>query len=169
MMAEISQADVVLLRRTFELAVEARAAGDHPFGALLADSNGEVVLQARNTVNSERDVTAHAERNLIALASIELEDRELSSYTIYASTEPCPMCAGAVYWGGVGRVVYGLSQRGLYALSAADPTESFLLSCRQVLEAGGRPVQVEGPYLEAEARRPHEGFWGSGSSAEKIG
>jgi tRNA(Arg) A34 adenosine deaminase TadA len=158
-----SELDAALLRRTFALALQARQAGDEPFGALLADADGAVVLEARNTVVTDHDATAHAERNLIALASAEIGDEDLSPYTLFTSTEPCPMCAGAVHWGGVGRVVFGLSQDGLYAMSAAsEPADSFLLGCRQVLAASGHGVTVVGPCLEAEARQPHVGFWPAG-------
>ncbi|MGA9533517.1 MAG: nucleoside deaminase [Anaerolineales bacterium] len=152
--------DEELLRRTFALATAARGAGNHPFGALLADPNGDIVLEALNTVVIDGDVTAHAERNLITKASMELGADSLREHTLYSSTEPCPMCAGAIHWGGVGRIVYGLSQEGLYAMSASgDPAESFLLGCRQVFAASGHDVKVVGPCLEAGARQPHIGFW----------
>lgn len=156
-----SDLDESLLRRTFELAADARRAGNHPFGALLADLDGAIVMEARNTVITNGDVTAHAELNLIAKASMELGTHALQELTLYASTEPCPMCAGSVYWGGVSQLVFGLSQQALYQLTAGgDPAESFLLGCRQVLAAGGRRVEVVGPCLEEEAARPHAGFWG---------
>ncbi len=69
------------------------------------------------------------------------------------------MCAGAIYWAGVGRVVYALSEDGLYALPGAG-AEKLLLHCREVFARGDHPVVVLGPALEEEARKPHEGFWG---------
>ncbi len=71
--------------------------------ALLAD--GHVLLEAANTEVVDRDCTAHAELNLVRAVSQHLAGRELSDCTVYASGEPCPMCAGALYWAGVGRVV----------------------------------------------------------------
>ncbi len=151
--------DLPLLRRAIELARQARAHGNHPFGALLRDEAGRVLAEAENTVVTGRDATGHAETNLIRLASARFSPEALAGCTLYTSTEPCPMCAGAIYWAGVGRVVYALSEEGLYALPGAE-AEKLLLHCRDVFARGGHRVEVLGPALEEEARKPHEGFWG---------
>jgi tRNA(Arg) A34 adenosine deaminase TadA len=155
----LTEREATLLRRTFELAQQGRRAGDHPFGALLANPAGDVVLEAVNTVVTGSDVTAHAERNLVSLACRRSSGLDLRSHTLYSSTEPCPMCAGAIHWAGIGRVVYGLSQQALYEIAAADREARLPLPCRQVLAASGRQIEVVGPCLEAEALRPHQGFW----------
>src|SRR5712691_9120428 len=85
------------LRRAIELAREAREHGNHPFGALLVDDRGNVVLEAENTVRTDKDVTAHAETNLMRMASARFEPGFLEWCTLYTSTEPCAMCAGAIY------------------------------------------------------------------------
>jgi tRNA(Arg) A34 adenosine deaminase TadA len=95
-----------LLRAAVALAWQARANGNHPFGALLADGNGQVLLTAENSVVTESDVTGHAETNLVRLASAAYTSAELADLTLYTSTEPCAMCAGAIYWSGIGAVVY---------------------------------------------------------------
>lgn len=142
------------------LADRARAGGDHPFGALLADPDGTVVLEAGNTVVTSRDVTGHAETNLVSAATRRFSRQELSSLTLITSCEPCAMCSGAIYWSGIGAVVYGLSERGLLALTGDDPENPTLdLPCRTVLGAGQRPIAVTGPMLEAEAAASHTGFW----------
>ena len=142
------------------LADRARAGGDHPFGALLADPDDGVVLEAGNTVVTTRDVTGHAETNLVSAAARRFSRRELSSSTLVTSCEPCAMCSGAIYWSGIGAVVYGLSERGLLALTGDDPENPTLdLPCRTVLGAGQRPIAVTGPMLEAEAAASHAGFW----------
>lgn len=142
------------------LADRARAGGDHPFGALLADTDGTVVLEAGNTVVTSRDVTGHAETNLVSAATRRFSRQELSSLTLVTSCEPCAMCSGAIYWSGIGAVVYGLSERGLLALTGDDPENPTLdLPCRTVLGAGQRPIAVTGPMLEAEAAASHTGFW----------
>jgi tRNA(Arg) A34 adenosine deaminase TadA len=148
-----------LLREAIALAARAREHGNHPFGALLADEHGNILLRAENTVATARDCTGHAETNLMRQASREIAVDRLAGCTLYTSTEPCPMCAGAIFWGGVGRVVYGLSQAGLYALTGDSP-ERLPLACREVLARGGRRVEVVGPALEKEALKVHEGFWG---------
>ena len=149
-----------LLRRAIELADRARAGGDHPFGALLATADGRIALEAQNTVGTTRDVTGHAETNLVSAASRRFEAEELATMTLVTSCEPCAMCSGAIYWSGIGAVVYGLSEKGLLALTGDDPENPTLsLPCRTVLSAGRRAIAVTGPLLEQEAAASHAGFW----------
>lgn len=161
-MAEtLSPRDEALLRRTFDLARESRAHGNHPFGALLADAAGEILLVGENTCRTEGDATGHAERNLATEGSKRLSPAVLAGATLYSSAEPCAMCAGAIYWSGIGRVVYGLSEKRLKALIGPNPENLTMdLECRVVLGAGQRRVAVAGPALEDEAEGVHEGFWG---------
>jgi len=108
----------------------------------------------------ERDMTAHAERLLATEASKRFAPDYLSSCTLYSSAEPCAMCSGAIYWSGIGRVVFGLTERRLKAMTgnhAENPTLD--LPCRTVFAAGQRPVEVTGPVLEDEAAALHEGVW----------
>ena len=149
-----------LLRRAIELADRARAGGDHPFGALLATADGRIALEAQNTVGTTRDVTGHAETNLVSAASRRFEAEELATMTLVTSCEPCAMCSGAIYLSGIGAVVYGLSEKGLLALTGDDPENPTLdLPCRTVLSAGRRAIAVTGPLLEEEAAASHAGFW----------
>ncbi|WP_327064579.1 nucleoside deaminase [Kitasatospora sp. NBC_01250] len=149
------------LLTAIELAASARAHGNHPFGALLADSGGGVLLTAENTVLTDHDVTAHAETNLVRQASRALAPAQLTEATLYTSTEPCAMCAGAIYWSGIRRVVYALAATELNAIAGVDPDEPVLdLPCRQVFAAGGNSVEVSGPHLFEEAAAVHTGYWG---------
>lgn len=157
---EKEQTDLEMLRRSIAVAAQARENGNHPFGAVLVGPQNEILLEAENTVESDNDITAHAEMNLVRVASADYDARSLSLCTIYASTEPCPMCAGAIFWSGIGRVVYGVSERGLYHLVGEDSEEVLQLPCREVLCHGARPVEVVGPLLEEEGLVVHEGFWG---------
>lgn len=150
--------DLRLLRQAIDVAHRAREHGNHPFGALLADEQGNVLLEAENTVITDHDCTGHAELNLMRLASRRYEFDELTRCTLYTSTEPCPMCAGSIFWGGVGRVVYALSEDGLYAMTGNSP-HKLPVGCREVLAHGARPIEVLGPTLEEEARKVHDGFW----------
>jgi tRNA(Arg) A34 adenosine deaminase TadA len=157
---ELTPADVACLRAALGLARRSRRRGNHPFGALLADAAGVVAAEAENTVVSERDVTGHAETNLVRIASRRFGRAYLRSCTMYASTEPCAMCSGAIYWSGIGRVVYGLSEAGLLELTGSheeNPTMS--LPCRDVFAHGQGSIKVVGPVLEDEARSVHDGFW----------
>jgi tRNA(Arg) A34 adenosine deaminase TadA len=148
------------LRRAIEVARKARANGNHPFGALLVSQTGEVLLEAENTVVTERDVTGHAEINLVRNASKRLRKEVLETSTLYTSTEPCAMCSGAIYWSGISRVVFALSEESLLELTASNEENPTMhLPCREVLSRGQRPIEILGPLLEDEAKGVHEGFW----------
>jgi tRNA(Arg) A34 adenosine deaminase TadA len=152
--------DLDYLRKAIAAASHAREIGNHPFGSVLVNVNGELLLEAGNTVNEMHDCTGHAETNLIRKASSVFPVEVLAGCTLYTSTEPCAMCAGAIFWSGVSRVVYALSERGLLELVAHLPGGDFLdLPCRDVFARAGRPIEVIGPLLEDEARKVHEGFW----------
>ncbi|RFA15364.1 hypothetical protein B7R21_04940 [Subtercola boreus] len=156
----VTGVDLDLLHRTIAIAAEAAAHGNHPFGALLTDADGAVVLTAENSVTTDSDVTAHAETNLVRLASAAFSAAELSAYTLYTSCEPCAMCSGAIFWSGIGRVVFALDEIGLLAVVGPDSdAPTLLLPCREVFARGNRAVDVAGPALLDEARQPHLGFW----------
>ncbi|WP_375389823.1 nucleoside deaminase [uncultured Amnibacterium sp.] len=150
----------LLLRRAIVVADRARAAGNHPFGALLATADGRIAMEAENTVATSGDATGHAETNLVSQATRRFDRRELETMTLVTSCEPCAMCSGAIYWSTIGSVVYGLSERGLLALTGDSPENPTLdLPCRTVLTAGQRAIAVTGPLLEEEAAASHAGFW----------
>ena len=148
------------MRLTLDIARQARAAGNHPFGAILAGPDGAVLMQAGNAHGDAGDRTGHAERVLMTEASLKYSAEFLAGCTMAASAEPCAMCAGAAYWAGVGRVVYGMSERDLRALIGPHPENLTMdLPCRVVLGAGQRFIEVVGPLLPDESRAVHEGFW----------
>ena len=149
------------LRRAFDAARRARAGGDHPFGAVLVGADGQVLMEQGNGYSAEgRDMTAHAERLLASRASKAYRPDFLAGCTLYSSAEPCAMCAGAIYWAGIGRVVYGQSERHLKQQTGAHAENPTLdLPCRVVFAAGQRPVAVIGPLLEDEAAALHADFW----------
>jgi tRNA(Arg) A34 adenosine deaminase TadA len=149
-----------LLRQAVALARAARDHGNHPFGSLLADAEGAVLLEAENTVVTEADATGHAETNLVRLASRRFDRDALRTCTLYTSTEPCAMCSGAIYWSGIGQVVFALAESGLADLTGSDPENPTLsLPCREVFARGQRSVAVLGPFDLPEAVAVHEGFW----------
>ena len=148
------------LLAAIELAGRARANGNHPFGALLVDADGNVVLEAENTVKTARDCTGHAETNLIRMASGRFEADFLRRCTLYTSTEPCAMCAGAIYWGDVRRVVFALSQEEIRRITDGNPENMQLtITSREIFARGDHRVEVSGPQLLEQARAVHEGFW----------
>lgn len=148
------------LRRAVAVSVAAREHGNHPFGAVLVDPSGAVVLEAENTVNTGHDVTHHAELNLVRLACASIAYADLPRHTLYTSCEPCAMCAGAIYWAGIGRVVYALSEVRLLALTGDhEDNPTLMLPCREVFARGSRPTEVTGPLIEDEAAAAHRDFW----------
>jgi tRNA(Arg) A34 adenosine deaminase TadA len=154
-------ADEGHLLRAIELARVSREKGNHPFGSLLVDTAGDVVLEAENTVVTSHDVTAHAELNLVRAASMQFDVEALRGSTLYTSTEPCAMCSSAIFWAGVGRVVYALSSEQLIGIVKDESGSSTLaLSCREVFARGGRNIEVSGPHVTEQAATVHEGFWG---------
>ena len=157
--AAIDTAHLPHLRTAIAISRAARQHGNHPFGAILVDEDGKVVAEAENTVVTDRDVTAHAETNLVRIACAQWTPDELGSHTLYTSCEPCAMCSGAIFWSGIGRVVYGLSVEGLLAFFANRPDAPLhrLGSRRLLTEKDG--VEVLGPALEKEAAVEHDGFW----------
>lgn len=114
-----------------------------------------MLVEARNSVVTAADPTGHAETNLVRLAGplAARQQIDLSTCTLYTSTEPCAMCSGAIYWSGIGRVVYALAEEDLLTMTGGDHPDNptLALPCRQVFAAGSRSVVVDGPALEAEA------------------
>jgi tRNA(Arg) A34 adenosine deaminase TadA len=154
--------DAAFLRKSFEVARRARKNGNHPFGAILVGPQGEVLIESENGFMPDHDMTAHAERLLATQASKTYQPEFLARCTMYASAEPCAMCAGAIYWAGIGRVVFGMTERRLKALTGNHTENPTLdLPCRTVFAAGQRPVEVIGPLLEDEATDLHAGAWGA--------
>jgi tRNA(Arg) A34 adenosine deaminase TadA len=146
--------DERLARQAIELARQARRAGNHPFGALLA-IDGDIVLTAENTVMTDRDPTAHAESNLVADAIRRLSRDQIRRSVLYTSCEPCAMCVGKMYWAGIRAVVYALPASELALLAGAD----FLVPCAELFSRAAEPVSITGPLLVDEAREVHRGFW----------
>jgi tRNA(Arg) A34 adenosine deaminase TadA len=144
----MTEADERHLRRAIELAAEARAAGDMPFGSLLVGPAGDVLAEDRNTVLTERDITAHPELKLARWAAQQLDADVARQTTMYTSCQPCPMCSGAISRSGLGRVVYALSGQQLHGLRPPG-----------ALGPDAAPVAYHGPALYDEARVPVDGYY----------
>ncbi|MFJ6725173.1 nucleoside deaminase [Streptomyces sp. NPDC091281] len=148
------------LRRCVELAAEALAAGDEPFGSVLVGGDGTVLAEERNRVASG-DPTRHPEFALARWAANRLAPRERATATVYTSGEHCPMCAAAHAWVGLGRIVYVASSAQLTGWLAewgvpAGPVRP--LSVREI--APGVAVAGPVPALEPDIRELHRRFHG---------
>ena len=154
------QADEHFLRRSFDIARRSMENGNHPFGAILVNRSRKVLIETENGYMPAHDGTAHAERVLATAACRTLKADVLAGTTIYSSAEPCAMCAGAIYWAGIGRVVYALSEARLRGITGNHPENPTLdLPCRAVFASGQRSTEVVGPLLEDEAASLHSGAW----------
>jgi tRNA(Arg) A34 adenosine deaminase TadA len=148
------------LRHSFDVARRSMTNGNHPFGAILVGRNRKVLIETENGYMPAHDGTAHAERLLATEACRTLKADVLTDATIYSSAEPCAMCAGAIYWTGIGRLVYGLSEARLRDITGNHPENPTLdLPCRAVFASGQRATDVVGPLLEDEAAALHAGVW----------
>ena len=151
--------DEQYVRLAIGVARQSRANGRHPFGALIVSADDRI-LAACESRRDGSDATEHSELSAVRLASTAYPKDVLAQSTLYSSTEPCAMCAGAIYWSGIGRVVYGCPEARLHVLTGNHPENPTLsLPCRELFARGQRRVEVVGPLLEEEAVEVHAGFW----------
>lgn len=155
-----AQVDEHFVRHSFDVARRSKSNGNHPFGAVLVDRHREVLIETQNGYMPAQDGTAHAERLLATEACSTVSAEVRAGATVYSSAEPCAMCAGAIYWAGIGRLVYGLSEARLRRITGNHPENPTLdLPCRVVFASGQRLTEVIGPLLEDEAAAFHAGVW----------
>ncbi len=140
--------DAAAMRLAIEASQAALDRGDMPFGATLVSGAGERLLVAGNDQNTRRDVTGHAEMVLVREASRQHGAAALIGSTVYASGEPCAMCAGAMFWAGVSRVVYAASQADIRRELGGSVLP---IGSREVYSGAHPPVRVDGPVLGEEA------------------
>ena len=141
---------------------QARAAaeeGEAPVGAVLV-KDGRILACTHNRRESTGNPMDHAEVLALQEGAAHLGSWRLEGSTLYVTLEPCPMCAGAIFWSNVRRVVFGLSTASLNAMVGEETQDVLDLPSRELLAKGRKRIEVVGPVLEEEARRVHEGFWG---------
>lgn len=150
------------LRRANEVAKNACAEGNTPFGAILVDPEGNIILEQGNAERELHDATAHAEMTLASRASRMFDKAFLSRCTLYTTCEPCPMCSGGIYWANIGTVAYGISEKRLLELTGDDEKNpTFSMGAQKVFDAGQKKIRVLGPFEELadEIVEVHKGFW----------
>jgi tRNA(adenine34) deaminase len=165
--AALAANDGMYLRQAIAWSCRARARGNPPFGAVVIGAQGELLSEAYCNTAETGDRTGHAETNAVRQISARVDRDTLAGATLYTSAEPCVMCAGAIFWSGIGRVVFGIDAARLHALQvprsrqADAAAAAAALSGRDVLAASPRFIECIGPALVAEASAPHVGFWSS--------
>lgn len=136
------------MRLAIDASRKALARGDQPFGATLTAADGTVLMVAQNNQNTSADCTGHAEMVLLRRAQRELGAAALRGATVYASGEPCAMCAAALYWAQVGHVVYAASQP---QMEAALGGRILPARAAHLLRNARPPLRVTGGLLAEEA------------------
>jgi tRNA(Arg) A34 adenosine deaminase TadA len=154
--------DMRYLRRCVELAGEALAAGDEPFGSVLVGRDGTVLFEDRNRV-AGGDETRHPEFEIARWSAANMTPADRAAATVYTSGEHCPMCAAAHAWVGLGRIVYASSTEQLTGWRAelgAPPSPVRALTITEI--APGVPVDGPDPELAEEMRELHRRHAGRG-------
>ncbi|MEZ0115666.1 tRNA(Arg) A34 adenosine deaminase TadA [Catenulispora sp. EB89] len=140
----LTPTDETLLRRAIDIAANAVTLGDAPYGSLLADAAGTILIEEHNTVRRDNDIAAHPELKLARWAARELSPEAAAATTMYTSCQPCGMCTGGIVRSGLGRVVFALATAQLVELNPGS---------------GWPEVPQEGPALFEAARVPIEAFY----------
>lgn len=156
------KSDVDYLKICIELSKKSRLHGNTPFGAIIVDKMGKIIVEHENNELTENKCTGHAETQAVEVASKKFSKEYLWDCTLYTTFEPCAMCSGAIYWGNIGRVVYGLSEEKLLSTTGDNEINpTFNLPCREIFKRGQKNIEVVGPFeeLEHEIMEAHDGYW----------
>lgn len=157
---DLSEADGTYLRQAIAWSCTARARGNRPFGAIVVGPKGQLLAEAYCNTTETGDCTGHAETNAVRQLSPRVGRDVLAQSTLYSSAEPCVMCAGAIFWSGIGRVVFGIDAVRLRVFRGERAEQRDAeLSCRDVFTASPHAIECIGPSLLEEASAPHVGFW----------
>ncbi|AFY88521.1 MULTISPECIES: nucleoside deaminase [Chroococcidiopsis] len=127
------------------LALAEAKQGDSPYGAVIVKDN-EVVAKGYNTVKRDCDPSAHAEMNVIRSLTAKIQTPSLEGYTIYATGEPCPMCASVCVWAGVSEIIIGASIEDLISVNQSQID----LACDEIIAKSFRNIKVTKGVLREE-------------------
>lgn len=139
--------DLFYMRKALEQAKMAFDKDEVPIGAVVV-CNGQIIARAHNLTETLNDVTAHAEMQAITASANYLGGKYLDECTLYVTVEPCPMCAGALAWAQVKRIVYGAPdvKRGCMRFSG-------ILHPKTVIEGGVMEQECSALVKEFFARK----------------
>ncbi len=127
------------------LALSEAKKGDSPYGAVIVKDN-EVVAKGYNTVRRDSDPSAHAEMNAIRSLTTKIQNPSLEGYTIYATGEPCPMCATACVWTGLAEIIIGASIEDLISVNQSQVR----ISCEEIIAKSFKNIKVTKGVLREE-------------------
>lgn len=144
-MEQAENKDELYMRKALYEAEKAAEAGEVPIGAVIVCKD-RIISRAHNLTEKLHDVTAHAEMQAITAAADLLGGKYLNDCTLYVTVEPCTMCAGAIGWAQIGRIVYG----------AADGKRGYRLYAPRALHAKAKVTQG---VLEPECRKLMQEFF----------
>ncbi|MEO1714795.1 MAG: nucleoside deaminase [Bacteroidota bacterium] len=145
--------DEQIMRRVYALAWQNAEQGLDPFAAVLV-KDGQIVAESADLCVLESDPTAHAELALIRSFCRKHERISLEGYSLFCNVEPCVMCSGAIHWARLDRLVYGVGQKELQSVSGGKPKPG----CRELINSGGKPMEIDGPVLPEEGLRVLQAF-----------
>ncbi|MFT3827473.1 MAG: nucleoside deaminase [Chitinophagaceae bacterium] len=139
------------LQEALLVAMRSMNSGNLPFGCVLVSPDNTVLLDGENTVVTGDDPLGHCEMNLLHRLKNGYDAAYLQQCTLYATTEPCAMCAAAIYWSGIGKLVYAMDKQRYHAIAGSPLPEHMLaVRARDIFSCGGRKVHVVGPLMEKE-------------------
>lgn len=145
--------DEYFIRIAINLAIESREKGNEPFGALLVKDN-EVVMVGSNEIKTQSDPTSHAELGLIRKYCVENRVFSLEDLTLYTSCEPCVMCAGAMVWSNLGKLVYSVTHDQLAIIAGSN----IMISSKEVFNKSPNQPVLVGPILGEEGLKVFTGY-----------
>ncbi len=159
-MPMIDDADGRYLMQAIGWARMARERGNRPFGAIIVAEDGRVLAEAYCNTSETGDCTGHAEINAVRKVSAHISREVLAHATLYSSVEPCVMCAGAIFWANIRRVVYGIDADTLREFRAGRHIQLEPgISCHDIFAASPHKIECIGPAMVEEASKPHQGYW----------
>ncbi len=158
--ATLNETDGRYLRQAIAWSATGRERGNRPFGAVIIGADGSLLAEAYCNTTETGDCTGHAETNAVRLVSPTVSREVLAQATLYSSGEPCVMCAGAIFWSNIRRVIFGIDAVSLRVFRGERAEQRDAeLSCRDVFAASPHAIECIGPALLEEASVPHRGFW----------
>lgn len=158
--AALDERDGLYLRQAIAWSHVARDRGNRPFGAVVIAHDGRVLAEAYCNTGETGDCTGHAETNAVRQLGNRYPRELLAQATLYSSAEPCVMCAGAIFWSAIGRVVFGIDAVRLRVFRGERAEQRDAeLSCRDVFAASPHAIDCTGPALIEAAGAAHQGYW----------